>query len=217
MSASGELIATFESTDLAGNPLWDPQPGPRQLAWWPGRDEVLADNGPEGRVYRFNLRGEYLGELVVPTLDQHRPESLGFAFLGGRPVAATSISRAYYMDVEPPELVFEAGDGFDDAIALATGHEDTVVALMRRGGSEWRAYRYDARARPRGEPTFLRHETRYLVPFLDGHLSVDLNGLLHLGPDLAPRGRGGQAWDGESWDEIAPIDIGARGGITWLD
>jgi len=213
LGPGGELVRDFESTDLAGIPLWAEGEGPRALLYWPARDEILADNGDEGRIFRFNPAGEYLGDYVLPGDGAFGRESIGFGLVGERAVAGVGQrERIYYIDSpDPPEaaeLMVEAGDGFDSLIAVGSGYDDTVVALMRRGGNEFRAYAYDTRARQTAM-TFLRFETRYITRFLGAYLTLDLNGFALRGLDL-------QTIE-EDWDEIADINIGTRGGFAWLD
>lgn len=212
LGADGQLVREFENRNLAGIPLWAGGRGPNHLMYWPARDEILADNGAEGRIFRFDLEGQFIGEYVLPGDGQFSRESIGFGLVGDRAVAGTGQrERIYYLDNEPPEpaeLMVEAGDGFDSLVAVGSGHDETVVALMRRGGNEFRAYAYDTRARETAM-LFLRAETRYIVRFMGGYLTLDLNGLTLRGRDL-------HAIE-EDWDARADINIGSRGAFAWLD
>ena len=212
IGADGNLIRDFEDRNLAGIPLWDEGESPRSLMFWPARNEILADNGSEGRVFRFNLEGQFVGEYVLPGDGQFGRESIGFGLVGDRAVAGVSQrERIYYLDIDPPEpaeLMVEAGDGFDSLIAVGSGYESSVVAPMRRGGNEFRAYAYDTRARETAM-VFLGAETRYIVRFLGNYLTLDLNGFTLRGRDL-------QSIE-DDWDDIAEINIGSRGAFAWLD
>ncbi len=210
LDAHGQELRRWENRNLAGIPLWADREAPRHLMWWPERGELLADNGPRSEVYRFDEQGRYLGAYALPGDGQFSRESIGFALVGGRAVAGTAQrDRIYYLDVEPPELMVEAGDGFDDLVGLCSGYEDSVLALMRRGGNEARAYAYDARARETAMG-FLRGQTLHCLPFMGGYLMLDANGLSqrHANLDL---------FDEPDFDEPAPVNIGTRAGFTWLN
>ncbi|MCB9539820.1 MAG: hypothetical protein H6704_26715 [Myxococcales bacterium] len=174
---------------------------------------MLADNGADRRIFRFNLQGEYLGAIELPRQGQTNYEPIGFASVDGRPVAGSDIgTRLYYVDVDPPEpLLVGIGDGFDTLIGLTDGAAaDQVVALMRRGGAEFRLYGIDTRLRPHGE-AIPRAEIRYMTRFLDGFLAIHINGITRYTADLE------DPTPGEDWDQRAATNIGARGGIAWLD
>ena len=212
IARDGRVLGDFEHTDLAGSPLWEAGNDPRQLIWWADRGEVLADMAKNGRVIRFNPQGEYLGELILPRRDENNPPTIGFAMVGDRPVAANSVTeRLYYLDRDPPELMVIAGNGFERVIGLTTGYDGQVVAVLQNGGQEFRLASYDSFAEERASAP-LTSETHYVRRFGGGYLSLDLNGFTLRRPDLAPT-----APLDQRWDEIAPVNIGQRGGFVWLD
>ncbi len=154
----GARVREWENRGLAGEELWDDSKRqPNHLLYWAERGEVLMDNAPEGAIHRWDLEGTYLGTYQLP---QERPEySIGFAMLEGRPVAGSRANdRLYFIDTDPPELLFDTGDGFDDLIGLSDGLDGSLLALMRRGGNEFRAYTYDRRGDVQ-ETGFMREAT----------------------------------------------------------
>lgn len=214
----GRPVTRFTMTDFEGAPLYDNMYhyGPFHLAWDAGRQEVLGDNLPYGRIPRWDLNGDYLGEIALPEDGSdfnNRKESVGFAYDEQGQVIAGRTGRYTLWRLPPagdPSVYLQVDY---ELFSMANGEGDTILVNYNWGNDSYYAT-YNSAGRSLDGPVELFNVyKRYMTGFRGGYLLADgrtSSFIRYMAGDLTfPSDTRWQELEGDT------LDTGA--GILWLD
>jgi hypothetical protein len=214
LAADGSLLSRFAEVDLQGEPLFETG-APRHVFYDAAADEILCDGVPDGRVLRFNLLGDFLGDHRVPGGDSGDHGAIGFSRLGGRMVAGNAAHDKLYFLGEPAELFVDTGGSFNEVYALAPGPEDAVLVAQTEGDYTNRLVLYGDGGQQRRAGTIDALEPEHVVAFRDGFLmSSGFDGLRRVDASLtllAPDA------DGDRWNDYGGFGFGTITSLVWLN
>ena len=210
VDADGRPGEPFETVDQGGAPIYIEDQHPRRIVYDAARGEILADGDERARVHRWTLDGIYRGHIEIPSGGSGRGMPIGFGVLEGEVVVGFDPDSNLYRLPADGEPVFFVGAGrsFEDLFSVATGHGDTVLAIIEQVET---IYAFGPGGRSAGVGDYGSGYARHMTPFRDGHLYTSTTGghLRRLGPDLMVAD--------DAWDLRPRDDFPRYLGIAWLD